>query len=261
MTVDKPQALYVYAHPDARSFNRELFDAGRATLARTHDVVTSDLYAMGFAPALSRADLGEFATEEAPFLDRWTHAAAERRLPDEVAVEQQKLLDADLIVLQFPLWWYSVPAILKGWFDRVFASGFGFNVTDPETGLPWKYGGGLLAGRRALLAVTLGEDLRTVGSRGIAGDLESLLFGVTHGTLFYAGIEPLSLHTIPDADGLSPDEVHREIARFTHRLTGLSDETPIPFRTMLSGDYRPGRALREELVPGRTDLGIHRTDA
>lgn len=261
MTTTKPQALYVYAHPDARSFNRALFDAGRTALARTHDVVTSDLYAMGFEPALSRADLGERADVDSPFLDRWTQAASEGQLPDEVALEQQKLLDADFIVFQFPLWWYSVPAMLKGWFDRVFSSGFGFNVTDPETGLPWKYGGGLLAGRRALLTITLGEDLRTVGTRGIAGDLDSLLFGVTHGTLFYAGIEPLALHTIPDADGLSPDEAQHEIDRFTHRLANLADEAPIPFRTMMSGDYRPGRALREELVPGRTDLGIHRVDA
>lgn len=261
MSTRKPQALYVYVHPDDRSFNRQLFDAGRIALARTHDVVTSDLYAMGFNPALTRADLGDFAQTDDPFLTRWAHAYAAGQLPEDVRVEQQKLLEADLIVLQFPLWWYSVPAMLKGWFDRVFASGFGFDVIDPESGLPRKYGDGVLVGKRALISVSLGEGLRSIAPRGISGDLDSLLFSLTHGTLFYAGIEPLPLHIIADADDLDPDDVEREIRRFADRIAGLAAETPTPYRTMLSGDYRPGRALREEFAPGRTDLGIHRVGA
>lgn len=258
MSTRRPQALYVYVHPDERSFNRQLFDAGRAALEPTHDVVTSDLYAMGFNPALTSADLGDFAREDDPFLDRWARAYAEGQLPADVRVEQQKLLDADLVVLQFPLWWYSVPAMLKGWFDRVFASGFGFDVTDPATGLPRKYGDGVLVGKRALISVSLGEGLRAIAPRGISGDLDSLLFSLTHGTLFYAGISPLPLHIIADADDLGPADVDREIKRFTDRIAGLADETPTPYRTMSSGDYRPGRVLREEFAPGRTDLGIHR---
>lgn len=261
MSMRRPQALYVYVHPDERSFNRQLFDAGRAALERTHDVMTSDLYAMGFNPALTRADLGDFAHANDPFLTRWSRAYAEGQLPAEVRIEQQKLLDAELVIFQFPLWWYSVPAMLKGWFDRVFASGFGFDVIDPATGLPRKYGDGVLVGKRALISVSLGEGLRSIAPRGMSGDLDSLLFSLTHGTLFYAGIEPLPLHVIADADDLGPDGVEVEIRRFTERISGLSDETPTPYRTMLSGDYRPGRALREEFAPGRTDLGIHRVDA
>lgn len=258
MSTRRPQALYVYVHPDERSFNRQLFDAGRAALERTHDVATSDLYAMDFNPALTRADLGDFAPADAPFLDRWARAYAEGQLPADVRGEQQKLLDADLVVFQFPLWWYSVPAMLKGWFDRVFASGFGFDVIDPESGLPRKYGDGVLVGKRALISVSLGEGLRSIAPRGISGDIESLLFSLTHGTLFYAGIEPLPLHVIADADDLGPADVDREIRRFTERIAALAEEMPTPYRTMLSGDYRPGRALREEFAPGRTDLGIHR---
>ena len=57
---------------------------------------------------------------------------------------------ADLLVLQFPLWWYGVPAILKGWVDRVFESGFAYDVPDPDTGRPRKYGaGGLPASGRS----------------------------------------------------------------------------------------------------------------
>lgn len=261
MSKRRPQALYVYVHPDERSFNRQLFDAGRTALERTHDVVTSDLYAMGFNPILTSADLGDFSRVDEPFLTRWARAYAAGRLPADVRLEQQKLLGVDLVVFQFPLWWYSVPAILKGWFDRVFASGFGFDVIDPETGLPRKYGDGVLVGKRALISVSLGEGMRSIAPRGISGDLESLLFSLTHGTLFYAGIDPLPLHVIADADDLASDTVEVEIRRFTDRIAGLAEETPTAYRTMLSGDYRPGRALREEFAPGRTDLGIHRVDA
>lgn len=222
--------------------------------------MTSDLYAMGFNPVLTRADLGDFAQSGDSFLTSWARAYAEGQLPEDVRIEQQKVLDAELIVIQFPLWWYSLPAMLKGWFDRVFASGFGFDVIDPATGIPRKYGDGVLLGKRVLISVTLGESLRAIVPRGIAGDLDSLLFPLTHGTLFYTGMEPLPLHIIAGADGLGPDDVEREIRRFTDRIAGLADETPIPYRTMLSGDYRPGRALREEFAPGRTDLGIHRRD-
>lgn len=260
MSTRKPQALYVYVHPDERSFNRQLFDAGRAALGRTHEVVTSDLYAMGFEPTLSRADLGDFAHADDPFLARWGRAYADGQLPADVRIEQQKLLDADLVVFQFPLWWYSIPAMLKGWFDRVFASGFGFDVIDPTTGLPRKYGDGVLVGKRALISVSLGEGMRSIAPRGISGDIDTLLFSLTHGTLFYAGMEPLPIHVIADADDLGPDGVGGEIQRFTARIAGLAEEAPTPYRTMLSGDYRPGRTLREEFAPGRTDLGIHRAD-
>ncbi|MGM7669095.1 NAD(P)H-dependent oxidoreductase [Microbacterium sp. A93] len=46
----------------------------------------------------------------------WAHAYAAGQLPEDVRIEQQKLRDAELVIFQFPLWWYSVPATLKGWF-------------------------------------------------------------------------------------------------------------------------------------------------
>lgn len=261
MTGSLPNALYVYAHPERRSFSRELFDAARAELELTHDVVTSDLYAMDFDPLLGEHDLGGFAQTSGTFISRWGRATAESQLPEDIRVEQQKLLDADLVVLQFPLWWYSVPAILKGWFDRVLTAGFGFDVLDPETGQTRKYGDGLLRGKRALIVVPFGESDAALGSRGIAGDLETILFGLTHGALFYTGIEVLPLHGIPGADGFDSRDVAREIARLRERIAGLTEESPIPFRTVDGGDYTPERVLRDGVAPGRTDLGIHRTDA
>lgn len=138
------------------------------------------------------------------------------------------------------------PAVLTGWLDRVPTDGFALGGLDPETGLPRRYGEGGLAGRRALVVVTAGEDARSIGSRGISGDLEGLLFPRTRGTLWSVGIDVLDLHV-----------VQREVDRLRRRLDGLADEPARPFRRLRDGEH-PDRALRPDLAPGRTDLAIHR---
>lgn len=261
MTKTQPQALWIYAHPEAKSFNRDLFDAGRAELEKTHTVETSDLYAMGFDPLLTSADFGSHAHDDDPFMTRWVSARADGEVPADVLAEQNKLLAADLIVIQFPLWWYAVPAMLKGWMDRVFASGFAFDIEDPETGGSLRYGDGLMAGKRALIVVTAGEHATALGPRGISGDIDTLLFGLTHGTLFYTGMSTLPIHLIDQADDTTAESSAREITRLTERLAGVHEEAPVPYRTRKSGQYRPARVLRDEFVPGRVDLGIHRTES
>lgn len=264
MTLPKPQdssapnALYVLAHPLEHSLNRELYEAGIAKLAETHTVSTSDLYSMGFHPLLGPADVASTTSPESSFLEEWDLALRNTSLPADVRAEQQKLFAADLIVIQFPLWWYQVPAMLKGWIDRVFGGSLGSHDPDPQTGLPQRYGAGALVGKRALLVVTAGEDSKTLGSRGISGDLDSLLFGLTHGTLFYAGIAPYQTHVVYDADGLDASGVTAEVNRLTARIGGLHNEAPVRFRTMASRAYQPERALNPEFAPDRLDLGIHR---
>ncbi|MBL3687306.1 flavodoxin family protein [Leucobacter zeae] len=258
MSRSRPQALYVLAHPEQHSLNRELFAAARAELERTHDVAVSDLYAMGFDPVLTTCDLGASGREPGTFLERWGRATASRGLASDILDEQRKLREADVVVIQFPLWWYSVPAILKGWFDRVLTAGFGFDVVDPATGRTRKYGDGLLTGTRALIVVSFGESASAMGPRGIAGDLDSILFGLIHGTLFYTGVEVLPVHAIADADGFDSSDIARETARLRARISGLAEETPIPFRSMRGGDYTRSRTLDPAIAPGRSDLAIHR---
>jgi NAD(P)H dehydrogenase (quinone) len=250
-------AHWVLAHPRSTSFNARLFRDGVAELSRTRSVATSDLYAQGFDPVFPDSELdvtlgrasgragGEYG--RVPF-------------PDDVIEEQRKLAAAELLVLQFPLWWYGPPAILKGWIDRVLTNGFAYGDMDPELGVPRRYGDGGLTGRRALVVVTVGEDERSIGERGISGDLDSLLFPLTHGALWYVGIETLDLHVVYDADGLDAAGVDREAERLRARIAGLDSETPRRYRALRDGDYRGTRSLRSDIHPGRTDFGIHLAD-
>jgi NAD(P)H dehydrogenase (quinone) len=250
-------ALWLYAHPRRGSLNDRLLHEGVAELSARYDVAVSDLNAQGFDPVLSERDLGDLGGQAGNLAELMGTAYDRGQLPGDVREEQHKLARAELLVIQFPLWWYGPPAILKGWFDRVLTSGFAYGDLDPELGVPRRYGDGGLVGRKALVVVTAGEDARSIGPRGISGDLESLLFPLTHGVLWYVGIETLDLHVIHDADTLDAGQVADEVERLKERLRTVDTEPARRFRTLRDGDYRETRALRADLLPGRTDLGIH----
>lgn len=264
MSINHPptpgSALWVLAHPRQNSLNGHLFRAGVQALSRTHDVATSDLYASGFDPVLGAQDLGDAADHPGNIAIQAGDGCRQGRAAADVVSEQAKLARAELLVLQFPLWWYGPPAILKGWLDRVLTDGFAYdNELDPDLHLPRRYGDGALTARRALVVVTAAEDERTIGPRGLSGDIDSLLFPLTHGALWYVGIDVLDLHVVHDADGLDDGRVRHETDRLLERIAGLDDEQNRPYRRLRDGDYpKDLRALRPDLLPGRTDLGIHR---
>ncbi|MFD0427747.1 NAD(P)H-dependent oxidoreductase [Streptomyces zhihengii] len=103
---------------------------------------------MGWDPVVTAADYPDH-TGRLIVADASHEALASGRIAPEVRAEQEKLLRADALVVQFPLWWYGPPAILKGWFDRVLVKGLGYGTGE-------RYGAGALAGKRALTVVTAG---------------------------------------------------------------------------------------------------------
>ncbi|WP_225918414.1 NAD(P)H-dependent oxidoreductase [Actinocatenispora comari] len=252
--------LWVSAHPEPRSLTGALRAEGLRTLAEAgHEHRESDLYAMGFDPVVRGSD---YPAE--PAGARLDVAGASRRaydsgtLPAEIRAEQDKLRWADTVVVQFPLWWYGMPAILKGWFDRVFVKGFGYGVTDPATGRTRRYGDGTLAGRRALAVVTVGARGPSLGPRGIHGELTDTLFGLLHGTFFYTGMRVLPPLLLDGANRVSARRYDAMRAELADRLRSLADTPPLPYRPEAGGDYDADLVLRADLAPGRTGLAVHR---
>lgn len=89
---------------------------------------------------------------------------------------------ADLVIFQFPIWWFSMPAILKGWFERVYSSGFGYSVgVHNSTRYGDRSGEGKMQGKKAILAVPLGGSESQYGPKGINGPIDDLLYPVTRG--------------------------------------------------------------------------------
>lgn len=181
------KVLIVFAHPEPRSFGRALLDRGVAALAGAgHEVVVSDLYAMRFEPVASAADFTERRFPDALQYDREQKLASARHaFAPDIQAEIDRLLWCDLLILQFPLWWFSVPAIMKGWIDRVFVNGTVYG----SGGKRFDRGG--LAGRRAMLAMTTGCLPGMVAPDGLLGDRDVILWHLHHGTFGYSGLATL----------------------------------------------------------------------
>jgi len=252
--------LIVYAHPEPRSLNGSLRDlAVRHLTARGHDVRVSDLYAMGWNAV---ADRGDFLDHDPGARLVYTHAskaafAGDSQRP-EIAAEQQRLRWADAVILQFPMWWFSMPAILKGWVERVFAYGFAYGVGVHE-GERWgdRYGEGTLAGRRAMVSVTMGGREPHYGDRGVNGALDDLLFPIHHGILYYPGIEVLPPFAMYQVDRLTPAQWQAAATAFEARLDGLFTDEPIAFRRQNGGHYDARQVLKPGLGAGASGTRIH----
>ena len=150
-----------------------------------HTVVVSDLYAMRFDPVASADDFSERAEPSyLVYALEQRHAYETGSLAPDIAAEVQKLKACDLLLLSFPLFWFSVPAILKGWIDRVLLSGLTY-------GGKRFYDRGGLVGKKATIGITLGARPHMFGPDAIHGEIETMLRPILRGTLWYTGMQVL----------------------------------------------------------------------
>lgn len=181
----RASALIVHAHPEPASFSTAQSHTAREALQeRGYRVELIDLYARGWDPVLAR---DEFPPSEGPFKPQREQQAAVKNgaLAADVRADLDAVLAADLLVLSFPLWWFSVPAILKGWVDRVFVMGAVFGG---DFGL---FKQAALAGRRAVVLATTGGPPETFADDGAFGSIDAFLFHVHRGMLEFVGYDTL----------------------------------------------------------------------
>jgi NAD(P)H dehydrogenase (quinone) len=248
--------LWVSAHPEPESLNGSFRRAGLEQLRKNgHTVIESDLYGMGWNPVLTGGGVAP-PGQSFRVTDDTRRAYIDGTQPADVAREQQKIRDADALVIQFPLWWYGMPAILKGWFDRVFVSGFAFGK-DPATGRRLRFENGPFVGKRAIVVTTLGDREASIGPRGKSGEITELLFGLLHGTLAYTGMGVLAPFALPSADFTDSSTYRGHLRSLLDRLDGLFSEQPIPYRPQFQGDYTEQWELVQSVCPGETGLSIH----
>jgi len=189
----------VHAHPVETSFVAAMRDAvAEAFAAQGTAVTVSDLYRMGFNPVLSADDFLEPACpERLVYAREQRHAFATSTLAPDIKAEVDRVLAADLLAFTFPLFWYSSPAILKGWIERVFLSGRFY-------GGRRIYGRGGLKGKRAFAAIALGGRAHMFGPGAIHGELETgMMRHFFQGTLSYVGLavhQPFVAYHVPYVD-------------------------------------------------------------
>jgi len=137
--------LIIYAHPHQKSFNHAIKEEVENSLKRNSlGYAIRDLYDIRFNPVLSANDFG--------FLKQG-------KVPADIQREQDFIKNAEHLIFIYPVWWFSMPGILKGYIDRVFSYGFAYTVN--EKGVQ-----GLLPNKKVTILNTTGgseENYRTIG--------------------------------------------------------------------------------------------------
>lgn len=195
--------LIVYAHFERTSFNAAMRETAETTLAAIgHEVRVSDLYRDDFRPVPSVRDFPERAdATRFELMSEQANANERDTLPPDLSREQERVRWADAILFQFPFWWWSMPAIMKGWIDRVFSNGFA-------------YGSRNLAGKSAMICMTA----ETRAARFSVDDGESLLGSIERGILSYCGLEVLPRFVVPEVLSIGLDARAQALRDFSAHL-------------------------------------------
>ncbi len=218
--------VIVYWHPEPQSFNGAMFRTACRVLANAgHEVRISDLHEMHFDPVSSR---NNFTTVKNPDFFKQQieemHATVAGGFSKEIDAEMEKIEWCDLMIWQFPLWWFGLPAALKGWVDRVFAMGRVY-------GLGHYYETGVFRGKRALLSLTTGGTEDAFRQGGFNGDIAGLLRPIERGILEFVGFGVLAPQVVYGPARMTNDEREQQLAAYATRLQNIAQESPIAVGT------------------------------
>ncbi|MES2398480.1 MAG: NAD(P)H-dependent oxidoreductase [Pseudomonadota bacterium] len=211
------KTLIVYANPEPTSFSAALKDVAKKTLLEQgHHVVVSDLYAENFNPVAGRhdfttvADAGRFHYQQEQL-----KASQEQGFASDLVREQKRVAGADLFIFVYPLWWGGMPAILKGWFDRVLA--YGFAYADGK-----RFDSGFFKGRHGVVALTTGGTPERFSDGGVYGPIENLLYPHRRTMLEYLGLEVAPSFVAYASPRVSQAKREQYLADWSAQLTALA---------------------------------------
>ncbi|AUM64404.1 flavodoxin family protein [Brevibacillus laterosporus] len=168
------KAVILFAHPGTNSFNHAILQQVTESLHK-HGITPTlrNLYEQKFSPIFSPADMQALESEQ---------------VPKAIEEEQTILSESDLLIMIYPVWWWSQPAILKGYIDRIFSDGFSFKY---EKNGPV----GLLTGKQALVFTTTRESQQEMQASGLD---EVVKKQVVDGILRFSGFEPVIYHNFAE---------------------------------------------------------------
>uniref|UniRef100_A0A8B9V4J0 NAD(P)H dehydrogenase [quinone] 1 n=1 Tax=Anas zonorhyncha TaxID=75864 RepID=A0A8B9V4J0_9AVES len=240
------KALIVLAHSEKTSFNHAMAEAAASTLrAKGWDVTISDLYAMGFNPVLSRHDITgppknpEHFVYETEMGEAWKEGC----LSSDIVAEQKKIEAADLIIFQFPLQWLGMPAILKGWFDRVIIQGFAYSVATI-------YEQGPFQKKKAMLSFTTSGMESTYSPKGINGDMNVFLWPMQRGMLQFCGFQVLAPQICYSVRYVTPEARAQMLSAWQKRLATIWEEKPLSIvpNSCFEMSMERGFVLKQEVL-------------
>ncbi len=197
---------------------------------------------MDFQAVASGDDFTERRFPDALQYDREQKQSSQRHtFAPDIQSEVDKLLACDLLILQFPLWWFSVPAIMKGWIDRVFVNGTVYGAG----GMRFDNGG--LKGRKAMLVFTTGCFPDMMEPDGLLGQRDVILWHLQHGTFGYSGLQVLQPFVGWSIQYTSEDQRRAYLDAYEARLRGIEQEDTMPTHAL--ADFGPDWRLKPDVIP------------
>ncbi|XP_028979414.1 NAD(P)H dehydrogenase [quinone] 1 isoform X2 [Esox lucius] len=180
--------------------------------------------------------------EEFKYGEETMQAWMEGRLSDDIIAEHRKLEEAELVIFQFPMYWFGVPAILKGWIDRVLTQGFAFT-------LQTVYDNGKFKDKKAMLSFSTGAMESMFLPDGLNGDLNVTLWPLQNGVLRFCGFQVLAPQVFWCPANSPPEVRTTRLESWRARLETLLDEQPLTFASsgMFDLSFSGGFKLRPEI--------------
>ena len=208
--------FFVTAHPEPQSFNHALSNqAAKYLQEQGHQVQHSDLYAMQWQPVSDRRN---FTSVSNPNYFKQQleelHATQHDGFSPDIAAEMEKLFWCDVLVLQFPLWWFGMPAIMKGWIDKVLA----FEKIYARD--KW-FETGSFRGKKALLSLTTGGQQSDYGEGGLHPSMDALLLPIHHGVLKFNGFEVLPPCVVWQVAHITHEQRENYLSQFQQKLAQI----------------------------------------
>ena len=217
------KVLIVSAHPEEASFCMSLKQtAVDYFVHKGYEVKESDLYALHFDPVGNKSDFKSISNPDFfKYQLEQVHASENNLFVDELKAEMEKLEWCDVLMFNFPMWWFGMPAILKGWVDRVFAMGF---VYGAGKGV---YENGIYANKTAFITLTTGGPMQAYGQNGKNGDINTLLYPIHHGVFYFTGMTVLPPFVSFGPARSTVEELNNEISRYIKYIDKLDEHVPI----------------------------------
>lgn len=212
----------IYWHNEEKSFNNAMFKTAEETLERYgHSVQVSNLNKMNFYPVLGRKSFKTVADPEKfdPIKESY-FAAANNGYADFIENEMKKVEWSDLMIMQFPLWWFGMPAMIKGYVEQVFAPGRFFDNEHI-------YENGLMKGHKAMLSITTGATADAYIKNGFNGDINAILRPIQRGILEFCGFMVLRPQIVYAPGHIMQKQREEELKKYAHRLNFIGGESPI----------------------------------
>lgn len=165
----------------------------------------------------------------------------------------EKLSWCDYLVFICPMHWFSLPAMLKGWIDKVFASSFAYS------GGKW-YDNGNFRGKKALLTVTTGAPEFMYRSDGINGEINSILFPTTHGLFYFCGMTAIESFIVYSPSHGTQEYRESELKRYANLISTIDTAPTLHFRKMKDCNF-DAKVPPESSIPVNAPSMITTTNA